>query len=121
MILIVIFVTISCTKEELGGDIRVFINLPEQYVEQAHALIDYGIEGTSYEIGTLREIKANDGPGLRFLGWRKGPGYCDYQPLVDPDDPRVAFIFKGDNYMGNCNAGNYHDVKITAEYIRVFD
>ena len=119
--LIVIFLT-SCSTDHIGQDpvIPIIIWLPDADTADAIDLIDFN-GSEDYKIGTLREIVANDGPGLRFLGWRKGPSYCDHQPIIDEEDPRKAYIFIGEDYMGNCNAPTTPWVRIEPMYIRVFN
>jgi len=78
-------------------------------------------KGYSAELGELLSFKGTSVPGYKFIGWRKmRNSYCAYSPLVDEDDPSIAYVYMHRNYMGNCNIGPFN-VKIVAEYIKTLD
>jgi len=78
-------------------------------------------KGYSAKLGELLSFKGTSAPGYKFIGWRKvRNSYCSYSPLVDEDDPTVAYVYMHRNYMGNCNIGPFN-VKIVAEYIKTLD
>ena len=118
LLILVALLFLNCEKDNLNLiPIQIFVttdsDVPYEYITSEM--------GDTYEMGTLHKIRATSGPGFRFLGWRKMKElYCSYQPIVDPDDYEVMYIYADDDYMGNCNNG-LSRLWITAEYIEVFD
>jgi hypothetical protein len=77
--------------------------------------------GTRANLGELMKFEAVDVPGWKFITWRKMPNqYCEYSPLIDDEDPRIAYTFMHEKYMGNCNIGP-QNIRLYAEYIQTLD
>ena len=117
LLLLSLVLFVNCTKEDLGIPIQIYI---DEDAWDAYELIETNLDPEFYQLGTMQSFTAKDGPGLRFLGWRKHPHYCEFQPIVDPDDPYTAWVYMDKKYMGNCNVGPLSSVKLVAEYIVVF-
>ena len=78
-------------------------------------------DGFKAPLGQVMKFEAIDIPGWRFVGWRKLPNsYCEYKPLVDGDNPRIAYAYMHEKYMGNCNIGPL-DIRLYSHYIKVLD
>jgi len=78
-------------------------------------------DGYSAKLGTTLTFEAIDIPGRKFIGWsRQYACYGCYQPLVDDENPNIAFVYMHEKYQGNNNFGP-ENVEILANYIKTLE
>mgnify|MGYP000321343083 CR=1 FL=1 len=133
--LFVIFAT-SCVKEEIVILEREDIEIECNGVPYCTGYYDVEIwfnnddvpdnviiahNGHRADLGKVMSFEATDIPGWKFVGWYKFPNsYCEYQPLVDEGNPRIAYTYMHRKYMGNCNIGP-QNIRLYAHYIQTLD
>ena len=84
----------------------------------------YPIDGSKpcfeAKVGTVISLEARDLPGWRFVGWKRlKSSYCHDAPIVDQDEPRKAYLYMHEDFMGRCNRGMKNFV-VVADYVEIF-
>ena len=78
-------------------------------------------DGYSAKLGTTLAFEALSVPGLKFIGWSKRKAcYGCYQPLIDDENPNIAYVYMHEKYHGNSNIGP-ENVQIVANYIKTLE
>ena len=134
--ILTVLLSVSCQKEEIfeeeivveeincNGNVRCLgvynVEIWYDHDDNPKNLI-VAKDGYSAKLGELLTFQGTSVPGWKFIGWRKMTNsYCEYSPLVDEDDPTIAYVYMHEKYMGNCNIGPMN-VRIVAEYIKTLD
>ena len=136
ILLVTALLSVSCVKDEIAIEPEMSDGL-ECYgnvaclgvynveIVYSHDDVPEGLiiaeDGYSAELGDPLSFRGTSAPGFKFIGWRKvRNSYCAYSPIVDQDDPTLAYVYMHEKYMGNCNLGPFN-VKIVAEFIKTLD